>query len=137
LELAACDLKPVTFFHMRRILVIDDEETIREACARILSRDKWSVVCMESGIEGLAEIGKDPNGFDAVLLDQLMPGMSGMEAMNQIRSINPNLPVIIMTGSVTEDSAYEIVEQGASGCLPKPFTPDELRAAVKKALPAA
>ena len=116
---------------------MDDEETIREACARILAREKWSVVCMESGIEGLAEVEKDPNCFNAVLLDQWMPGMSGMEVLDRIRSINPNLPVIIMTGSVTEDSAFEIIEKGASGCLPKPFTPDELRTAVRKALPAA
>jgi len=122
---------------MPRILVVDDEETIRQGCSHVLSRDKWSVVCVESGSEGLAEVGKDPNGFNAVLLDQLMPGMSGMEVMDKIRSINPNLPVIIMTGSVTEDSAFEIIDKGASGCLPKPFTPDELRAAVNKALPAA
>ena len=122
---------------MSRILIIDDDRHMRTVCARVLTNAGHHVACAETGDEGLGKIRDTADPFDVVLLDQLMPGMSGMEAMNQIRSINPNLPVIIMTGSVTEDSAYEIVEQGASGCLPKPFTPDELRAAVKKALPAA
>jgi DNA-binding NtrC family response regulator len=118
---------------MHRILIVDDEETIRDACARIFLRDGWSVVCAEDGAQGLAEVRKDPGGFDAILVDQLMPGMSGMEVMDQIRSVNREVPVLIMTGSVTADSAFEIIEKGASGCVPKPFTPDELRAAVREA----
>ena len=121
---------------MRRILIIDDEETIREGCARVFSRDGWSVVCAAGGAAGLAEMLAEPAGFDLILVDQLMPGMSGVEVMDQIRSINPEVPVLIMTGSVTASSAFEVVEKGAAGCVPKPFTPDELRAAVKEALAA-
>jgi len=56
-----------------------------------------------------------------------MPGMSGTEVLAEMRAINPNLPVIIMTGSATEDSVDELKRKGAFDCLPKPFTPEQLR----------
>jgi len=119
---------------MTRILVVDDDEYIRGGCARILAKEGWSAVCVNDGNQGLKEIRGNPNDYDVVLLDQLMPGMSGLEILDQIRTLNSNLPVIIMTGSVTTDSANELVQKGAFDCIPKPFTPDELRAVVRKAV---
>jgi len=78
-------------------------------------------------------VGSGADRFDVVLLDQLMPGMSGMEALAGIKAIAPDLPVIIITGSVTDETAVEILEQGACGCLPKPFNPEQLRNAIEKA----
>ncbi len=119
---------------MTRILVIDDDQYMRSGCARILAKEGWTAVCASDGDQGLAEIRSNPDNWDLVLLDQLMPGMSGLEVLDQIRALNPGLPVIIMTGSVTADSAVEIVQKGACDCIPKPFTPDELRAVVRKAV---
>jgi DNA-binding NtrC family response regulator len=100
----------------------------------VLSKAGHAITCSESGDEGLREIKDRPDGFDVVLLDQLMPGMSGMDVLARIKIMAPELPVIIITGSVTEGLCAEIIQQGASGCLPKPFTPEELRNAINKAL---
>lgn len=119
---------------MARILIIDDDIHMRAACERVLSKAGYDVACSAAGDEGLKKIQAGPEGFDAVLLDQLMPGMSGMDVLDRIKIIAPNLPVIIITGSVTAEFSSEIIQKGASGCLPKPFTPQELRTAVSKAL---
>jgi DNA-binding NtrC family response regulator len=118
---------------MIRILVIDDDRHMRRACSRALAKEGWSVLCAETGDEGLEKIKNSTEGIDVILLDQLMPGLSGMDVLAQIRMIDPELPVIIITGSATEESAAEIIRQGARDCLPKPFTPEELRTVIKKA----
>ena len=118
---------------MSRILIIDDDRQMQRACSRVLSKAGHVVTCAETGDEGLKEISGGARNFDIVLLDQLMPGMSGMDVLAQIKSIMPNLPVIIITGSVTEETAAEIIRKGACDCLPKPFNPEQLRNAVEKA----
>jgi len=119
---------------MTRILVIDDDRHMRSACSRVLSKAGWSVVCSETGEEGLKQVKNSAEKIDVVLVDQLMPGMSGMEVLAQIRTINPILPVIIMTGSATDETAAEIRQQGAFDCLAKPFTPEQLRNVITKAV---
>ena len=74
------------------------------------------------------------DSFDVVLLDQLMPGMSGADVLALIQTIAPNLPVIIITGSVTDESTIELKGQDAFDCLGKPFTPAELRKVILKAV---
>jgi DNA-binding NtrC family response regulator len=118
---------------MLRILVIDDDRHMRNVCSRVLSNAGWLVSCAETGDEGLAAVLNSIEKIDVVLLDQLMPGLSGMDVLDQIREANPNLPVVIMTGSMTEESAQEILKRGASDCLSKPFTPEQLREAIRKA----
>jgi DNA-binding NtrC family response regulator len=119
---------------MARILVIDDDLHMRTACARALARAGHSVTCAETGEDGLRAIGSGPDPYDAVLLDQLMPGLSGRETLAVIKAKAPRLPVIIITGSETEETAAEILEQGACDCLSKPFNPEQLRNAIRKAL---
>jgi DNA-binding NtrC family response regulator len=119
---------------MIRILVIDDDRHMRTACSRVLSKEGYFVFCAETGAEGLKEIRTSAEKYSVVLLDQLMPGMSGMDVLDQIRAFDPNLPVIIATGSETHATAADIIRKGACDCLPKPFTPEELRAVIKKAL---
>jgi two-component system, NtrC family, response regulator AtoC len=122
------------FFYMVKILVIDDDRHMRAACSRVLTKAGWLVTCAESGDQGLKEILNVTQKFDVVLVDQLMPGISGMEALAQIRAIDPHLPVILMTGSATDDSALEIKKLGARDCLPKPFTPEQLRNVIISAI---
>ncbi len=116
------------------ILVIDDEQIMRDGCSRILSRDGCSVICAENGNQGLEEIKGHPENIDVILLDLMMPGMSGMEALDHIRAIDPNLLVIVITGYATVESAVEAMKKGAYDFIPKPFTPDQLRIVVKRAL---
>jgi len=116
------------------ILVIDDEQIMRDGCSRILSKDGWSVICAENGGQGLEEIKGSPENIDVILLDLMMPGMSGMEALDHIRTIDPNLLVIVITGYATVESAVEAMKKGAYDFIPKPFTPDQLRIVVRRAL---
>ena len=117
-----------------QILVIDDEQIMRDGCSRILSKDGWSVITTENGKLGLEEIKGHPENIDVILLDLMMPGMSGMEVLDQVRAIDPNLLVIVITGYATVESAVEAMKKGAYDFIPKPFTPDQLRIVVRRAL---
>ena len=116
------------------ILVIDDEQIMRDGCQRILTKNGWSVLTAENGKMGLEEIQAQPESIDVILLDLMMPGMSGMEALDHIRTIDPNLLVVVITGYATVESAVEAMKKGAYDFIPKPFTPDQLRIVVKRAL---
>ena len=72
--------------------------------------------------------------IDVILLDLMMPGVSGMEVLDRVRTIDPNLLVIVITGYATVESAVEAMKKGAYDFIPKPFTPDQLRIVVRRAL---
>ena len=116
------------------ILVIDDELIMRDGCTRILSKEGWSVITAENGQQGLDLIRSRPEEIDVILLDLMMPGMSGMEVLDQIRMVNANLLVIVITGYATVESAVEAMKKGAYDFIPKPFTPDQLRIVARRAL---
>ena len=118
---------------MALILIIDDDRHMRRACSRVLAKAGWDVACAETGDEGLQVIRNLTRPIDAILLDQLMPGMSGMDVLAEVQSMNPAIPVIIMTGSATDESSAELKKRGAFACLPKPFTPDQLREVIRQA----
>src|SRR5512139_3138000 len=116
------------------ILIIDDEQIMRDGCSRILSKNGWTVITCEDGEQGLKEIQGRPEEIDAILLDLMMPGMNGMDVLDQVRAIDPNLLVIVITGYATVESAVEAMKKGAYDFIPKPFTPDQLRIVVRRAL---
>jgi len=118
---------------MVQILVIDDDRHMRTACSRVLSKAGWTVICAETGEEGLKELRSGAQKIDVVLVDQLMPGLSGEDVLARIHTLDPNLPVVIMTGSATDESTIEQKRQGAFDCLAKPFTPAELREVITRA----
>ena len=116
-----------------RILVVDDEQIMRDGCTRILSKENWEVVAADNGETGLEAI-KSGDGFDLVLLDLMMPGISGMEVLESVRQVDTNLLVIVITGYATVELAVEAMKKGAYDFIPKPFTPDQLRIVVQRAL---
>ncbi len=116
------------------ILVIDDEQIMRDGSSRILSKDGWGVITAENGQSGLEVIRRRSKEIDVILLDLMMPGMNGMEVLEHIRAIDPNLLVIVITGYATVESAVEAMKRGAYDFIPKPFTPDQLRIVVRRAL---
>src|SRR4030043_1130142 len=105
-----------------------------EGFSRIPSKEGWAVICSENGKKGLEEIQASPEKIDVVLLDLMMPGMSGIEVLDQVRTIDPNLLVVVITGYATVESAVEAMKKGAYDFIPKPFTPDQLRIVVRRAL---
>lgn len=114
------------------ILVIDDEQVMRDGCKRILSKRGWGVVLARDGQEGLDYLKK--NHFDIMLLDLKMPGLSGMEVLGEVNRIDPNVLVIIITGYATVESAVEAMKIGAYDFISKPFSPDQLIIVVNRAL---
>ena len=114
-----------------KVLVIDDEDGIREGSERILSRMGCEVYGASRGEEGLEILSsRKPH---IVLLDLKMPGLDGMEVMRRIHEIDPNILVIIITGFATVETAIEAMKQGAYDFIPKPFEPDPLRIVVNRA----
>jgi two-component system, OmpR family, phosphate regulon sensor histidine kinase PhoR len=116
-----------------KILVIDDERIMRDGCSRILSEHGWSVLPAENGSIGLAVLRESPAKIDLILLDLMMPGMSGMEVLEQVQALDNTLPVVIITGYATVESAVEAMKKGAYDFIAKPFTPDQLRIVVRRA----
>ena len=104
-----------------RILVVDDELGIREGCKRALTPHGFDVEVAENGPTGLHKLGE--KSFDILLLDAMMPGMSGLEMLRQIRQLYPDLICIIITGYATVELAVQAMREGANDFVAKPFTP--------------
>jgi two-component system sensor histidine kinase/response regulator len=114
------------------ILVIDDERGIREGCRRALTPAGYNVEVAETGGSGLRQLRE--GSFDLVLLDLMMPGMSGMEALDRIHEIDPEIVVIIITGYATVEAAVTTIKKGAYDFISKPFTSDDLLLVVNQGL---
>jgi len=114
------------------ILVVDDEQVIREGSRRILTKEGWKVTIAENGEEGLKFVKN--NEFHILLLDLMMPGIGGMEVLKRVRETHPDLLVIVITGYATIENAVEAMKNGAYDFIPKPFTPDQVRIVVRRAI---
>jgi len=115
-----------------KILVVDDEVNICRTVEKILSKAGIRVRSALNGEEALSLLAAE--AFDAVLTDLKMSRLGGMEVLRRAKELNPRLPVIVMTGYASVSSAVEVMKLGAVDYLPKPFTPDEVRAVVRQAL---
>jgi two-component system, NtrC family, response regulator HydG len=118
-----------------RVLIIDDEESMRIACRQSLELCGYSAAAAENGERALERIRQE--SFDVALLDLRMPGPPGMEVLKRLKQESPNMAVVIMTGYATIDSAVEAIKSGAYDYLPKPFTPEALCSMVERAATAA
>lgn len=114
------------------ILVIDDEESMRDSCCLILAREGFETDSAENGEIGLAKLQESQPDF--VLIDLKMPGIGGLEVLDQVRKINPEIIPIVITGYATVGSAVEAMKRGAYDFLPKPFTPEELRLIIRRGI---
>jgi DNA-binding NtrC family response regulator len=114
-----------------RILVVDDEEAFRMALSERLKVRGLDTTAVGTGREALDEIKKTL--YDVILLDIKMPGMNGMEALAEIKKINPFLEVIILTGHASVDAAVEITKLGGYDYLLKPCPLDELLGKIEQA----
>jgi two-component system phosphate regulon sensor histidine kinase PhoR len=115
-----------------RILVIDDEIGIREGCKRALSAEGYAVDDAEDGSAGLEKVKE--NAYDLLLVDLMMPGISGLELIAKIHLIDPEIILVVITGHATIETAVDAMKKGAYDYLPKPFSPDALIAVVKRGL---
>lgn len=119
-----------------KILVIDDEAIIREGLRQTLTLEGYQVVAAQNGKVGMEKLQKE--SFSVVISDLKMPIMGGIEVLKTISVLQPNVPVIIITGFATVDSAVDAMKNGAFEYLTKPFLPEQIvekvQAAIKKRL---
>ena len=113
-----------------KILVIDDESVICDACHMVLSEKGHRVDRCMTGTEGLHAI--EQGTYDVILLDMKLPDTDGMEILKTLREKTPGTCVIVMTGYSTMSNAVEAMKLGAADYLCKPFTDDDLIEAVEK-----
>ncbi len=113
-----------------KILVVDDERGLREGCRRILESEGYAVDLAEDGNRGLELLQK--NTYDLMLVDLMMPVMGGLELMDEIKKLNIDIIIIVVTGYATIETAVEAMKHGAYDYIPKPFSPDQLLAVVNR-----
>src|SRR5512132_754344 len=116
-----------------RILIVDDEEVLRDVLQAVLQREGFDAVLASSGEECLNVLDSDSE-IDLVILDIMLPGISGIDTLRAIRIANPTLPAIVITAFSSIDGAIEAMKQGAFHYIPKPFKNEEVVITVNKAL---
>jgi len=115
-----------------RVLIVDDEKAIRDGLRKILEGEGYQAELSHNGYSAVEKL--QVNDFELVITDLKMPGMDGVEVLKAISILQPNVPVIFITGYSTVENAVEVMKIGAFDYLPKPFTPKQLLEKVNKAL---
>jgi two-component system nitrogen regulation response regulator NtrX len=116
----------------KQILVVDDEERIRQSLNGVLKDEGYEVVEAQDGVQALKQIESDPP--DAVLLDIWMPGMDGMETLERIKTQTPSLPVIMISGHANIELAVKATKLGAYDFIEKPLSLEKVLLTVNHAL---
>jgi len=117
---------------MKKVLIVDDDAELRENLSEILKGAEYYTDMASSGRGALEKI--TAGDFDVVLLDLMMPGMSGMDVLNEIRKIKPKTKIIMITAFATIENAVNAIKKGASDYISKPFKIDELITTVRRVL---
>jgi two-component system response regulator RegX3 len=119
---------------MTRVLVVEDEDSISEPLAYMLRKEGFEVTVASDGLAGLSSFDRD--GADLVLLDLMLPGLSGTEVCRELRSrpVNGNVPVIMLTARDSEVDKVVGLELGADDYVTKPFSHRELVARIRAVL---
>ena len=113
-----------------RILVVDDEEIVRESLSEWLQEDGYSVETAPDGEAAVSRMKAEP--WAVLLVDLKMPGMDGLQVLEEARKLRPDSQVVIMTGYATVDTAVKAMKTGAYDYLVKPFEPEELSLMMNK-----
>src|SRR5580700_2176984 len=117
---------------MPRLLVVDDEPTLLYSLAKTLRSDRLQVLTAETGQQGIEQV--EQLKPDTVILDLRLGDMSGLDAFDAIRQLDPRLPVILVTAYSTTETAIEAMKRGAFEYLLKPVDLHQLREVVRRAL---
>jgi DNA-binding NtrC family response regulator len=117
-----------------RILVVDDELTVCKSIRKVLIREDCEVDMALSGEEALRKEADEP--YDVMIVDLMMPGLSGLDLLKMLKAGNPKARIIMVTGYPTMRNTLQAIQLGAMDFLPKPFLPTTLRNLVAAALEA-
>src|SRR5215210_4466135 len=110
------------------VLVVDDEEIMREVLETLLSNEGYRVDLAKTGEEGLEAYGR--RAYDVVLLDVSMPGIGGLRALEEFLKMDPDAVILMITAYATFDTAIAAWERGAFGCIRKPFQNEQITAQI-------
>jgi DNA-binding NtrC family response regulator len=113
------------------ILIVDDEDSVRDSLYNWFIEDGFRVECAENAKKALTILESDQ--FDIILADIKMPGMDGLEMLRRIKSIKSDAIVIVMTAFATVDTAVKALKDGAYDYVTKPFDPDDLTHLIRNA----
>jgi DNA-binding NtrC family response regulator len=115
----------------RKILIVDDEEIVLKSCLRILGDGDYEVEAVQDGQEALRKI--EETDYDILILDIMMPKIDGLEVLQRVKEMHPDIDIIMITGLSQIKTAVRAMKLGAFDYLPKPFDPDELKLVVERA----
>ena len=108
----------------KRVLIVDDEDILRMLIADTLEFEGYSIDEAENGQEGFEKI--KANSYDLIILDYMMPEMTGMEVLEKMKPLNLTVPIIMLTAKAQQADRDLAYENGAHYFMPKPFSPSEL-----------
>src|SRR5918911_1211380 len=114
------------------VLVVDDEEIMREILETLLTREGYDVRLASTGAEGL-ELAKSLP-FDAAIVDVMMPGMDGVQTLDELKKLDDELPVLMITAFASVENAIAAMKRGAFDYITKPFKNDEVLVVLRNAL---
>ncbi len=117
-----------------KVLVVDDEQPLREALERALKVERYEVETAEGGAQALERLKNTGHGIDAIVLDVLMPGIDGLEVCRRLRTSGDKTPVLMLTARVEVEDRVAGLDAGADDYVTKPFELDELLARLRALL---
>ncbi|MDA8123325.1 MAG: PAS domain S-box protein [Deltaproteobacteria bacterium] len=117
-----------------RILLIDDQETVREVCTAMLQNLGYTVSTTSDGREGVEHYRRHGKEIDLVIVDMVMPNMGGRECFLRIKAMNPKVRAVLSTGFSMDGAVQEIMKEGITGFIQKPYRLEQLRRVVAKAM---
>ena len=110
----------------KRILVVDDDNTIRYLAVDMLTNMGYETLPAEDGLEAVDIFEKEKDAIDLVLLDMVMPKLGGVETFHKLRDIDPAIPIVLISGYTKDEAAQELLDEGASSFIQKPYRMEEL-----------
>jgi DNA-binding response OmpR family regulator len=113
------------------VLIIDDESLVRTALVRTLKAENIEAAESASGSAGIERFLLDPKGFSLVILDLAMPGMNGAECFRRLREIDPEVPILILSGYPKDQSVEALLANAHADFMAKPFDREELLRGVR------
>jgi PAS domain S-box-containing protein len=118
-----------------RILLVDDQEEVRDVCGAMLRTLGYEVTTAVDGAEGVEAYRREAGGIDLVILDMVMPNMSGRDCFRRIREIRPDVRAVLSTGYSLEGVVEETMREGIRGFIQKPYRLEQLARVVEDAMP--
>jgi len=115
-----------------KILIVDDEKTVCYSLGLALAGEGYEIDSSQSGEEALQKI--EAGAYDAIICDLMMPGLSGLDVLKILRDRGRKTPVVLVTGYPTSKAAEEASKMGAFDFLMKPFTPEDIRSVIGRAV---